>query len=303
MKIFICGSRIITDKKWIFSEINECIYMAGFKDITILEGGARGVDSIAKEYAIENNIPVVEYLPDYDKYHNKACHKRNEEMAKACDFMLVLWDGESGGSLHDILMAEKHNKPYAVRLKNNDRVLTDSLEHVLRHNKEVFRFSENLKEVFPALRKAINIATIQRAYTDPYWEEGHNTGSCFWVMPVKQGKDSSEGSWGCFCCYEEEISIEEDVVMFYLYLQFLKPLYDTSIKYTCKSYPEPEFDWWGYNLYTYESVRKMAAEMKEFSKDELLDEEAAKFYRTLADRLLLMMERQPNWDYITFDGP
>ena len=303
MKIFICGSRTITDKKWIFSEINEYIYMAGFKDITILEGGARGVDSIAKEYAIENNIPVVEYLPDYDKYHNKACHKRNEEMAKACDFMLVLWDGESGGSLHDILMAEKHNKPYAVRLKNNDRVLTDSLEHVLRHNKEVFRFSENLKEVFPALRKAINIATIQRAYTDPYWEEGHNTGSCFWVMPVKQGKDSSEGSWGCFCCYEEEISIEEDVVMFYLYLQFLKPLYDTSIKYTCKSYPEPEFDWWGYNLYTYESVRKMAAEMKEFSKDELLDEEAAKFYRTLADRLLLMMERQPNWDYITFDGP
>ncbi len=277
--------------------------MAGFKDITILEGGARGVDSIAKEYAIENNIPVVEYLPDFDKYHNKACHKRNEEMAKACDFMLVLWDGESGGSLHDILMAEKHNKPYAVRLKNNDRVLTDSLEHVLRHNKEVFRFSENPKEVFPALRKAINNATIQRAYTDPYWEEGHNTGSCFWVMPVKQGKDSSEGSWGCFCCYEEEISIEEDVVMFYLYLQFLKPHYDTSIKYTFKSYPEPEFDWWGYNLYTYESVRKMAAEMKEFSKDESLDEEAAEFYRTLADRLLLMMERQPNWDYITFEGP
>ena len=261
------------------------------------------MDSIAKEYAIENNIPVVEYLPDYDKNHNKACHKRNEEMAKACDFMLVLWDGESGGSLHDILMAEKHNKPYAVRLKNNDRVLTDSLEHVLRHNKEVFRFSENLKEVFPALRKAINIATIQRAYTDPYLEEGHNTGSCFWVMPVKQGKDSSEGSWGCFCCYEEEISIEEDVVMFYLYLQFLKPHYDTSIKYTFKSYPEPEFDWWGYNLYTYESVRKMAAEMKEFSKDESLDEEAAEFYRTLADRLLLMMERQPNWDYITFEGP
>ena len=47
----------------------------------------------------------------------------------------------------------------------------------------------------------------------------------------------------------------------------------------------------------------MAAEMKEFSKDESLDEEVAEFYRTLADRLLLMMERQPNWDYITFEGP
>ena len=297
MKIFICGSRTIEDEKWIYSEIEKCIAENYFTDITILEGDTNMVDWIAKRYATVHNIPVIEYASDVNYY------QRHKTMAKNCDFMLVLWNGEYADGLHDILMAEKHNKPYAVRLKNNDIDLTDSLEHVLRHNKEVFRFSENPKEVFPALRKAINNATIQRAYTDPYWEEGHNTGSCFWVMPVKQGKDSSEGSWGCFCCYEEEISIEEDVVMFYLYLQFLKPHYDTSIKYTCKSYPEPEFDWWGYNLYTYESVRKMAAEMKEFSKDESLDEETAEFYRTLADRLLLMMERQPNWDYITFEGP
>ncbi len=303
MKLFICGSRTITDRKWIFTEINKCINIADFKDISILEGGAKGVDTIAREYAIENNIPVVEYLPDYDKYHNKACHQRNEKMAKACDFMLVLWDGESGGTLHDILMAEKYNKPYVVALNNYDKVLTTSLRYVLRHNKEVFRFSENLKEVFPALRKAINNATIQRAYTDPYWEEGHNTGSCFWVMPVKQGKDSSEGSWGCFCCYEEEISIEEDVVMFYLYLQFLKPHFDKSIKYTCKNYPEPEFDWWGYNLYTYDTVRKMAEEMKRFATEVDLGKCVSEFYNTLADRLLLMMERQPNWDFITFEGP
>ena len=166
MKLFICGSRSITDRKWIFSEIEKCITENQFHNVTILEGGARGVDSIAKEYAVENNIPVVEYLPDYDKYHNKACHKRNEEMAKDCDFMLDLWDGESGGSLHDILMAEKYNKPYIVKLNNNDSILTTSLEHVLRHDKEVFRFSENLKEVFSALRKAINNATIQRNNTE-----------------------------------------------------------------------------------------------------------------------------------------
>lgn len=27
------------------------------------------------------------------------------------------------------------------------------------------------------------------------------------------------------------------------------------------------------------------------------------FYNSLADRLLLMIEREPDWDFITFEGP
>ena len=43
--------------------------------------------------------------------------------------------------------------------------------------------------------------------------------------------------------------------------------------------------------------------MKEFSKMEFLSQNAVEFYKTLADRLLLMIERQPDWDFITFEGP
>ena len=58
MKLFICGSRTITDKEWIFTEIEKCIEENIFTDITILEGEAKGVDLIAKEWAISHNIPV-----------------------------------------------------------------------------------------------------------------------------------------------------------------------------------------------------------------------------------------------------
>jgi hypothetical protein len=43
--------------------------------------------------------------------------------------------------------------------------------------------------------------------------------------------------------------------------------------------------------------------MKEFSKMEFLSQNVVEFYKTLADRLLLMIKRQPDWDFITFEGP
>ena len=141
---------------------------------------------------------------------------------------------------------------------------------------------------------------------EPWWEEGHASGSCFWVMPVRQGKDQNDGSWGCHCCWKEEISIEEDVVYEYLYVPFLRKYFDTSIKYTCreKEYGAEtiEFDWWGYNLYTYDTVRKMADEMIRYANQQM-NTVTAEFYRSLGKRLILMMERQPDWDFITFEGP
>ena len=59
-------------------------------------------------------------------------------MAKECDFMLDLRDGESGGSLHDILMAEKYHKPYKVILYNTNKTFCDAVYLVLKNHKEIF---------------------------------------------------------------------------------------------------------------------------------------------------------------------
>lgn len=319
MNLFICGSRKITNKKWIFSQIEACIAEHNFTDITILEGEAKGVDTIAKEWAVSHSIPVREYPPDYNPENASfdercnAFYKRNEEMAIDCDFMLVLWTGESSGSFHDILMAEKHHKLYKVCLydtNKNDATFRTAVIYALEKHKELFSSSLNPRAIFSKFKIFVNQALRERSKSfgyelEPWWEEGHYSGSCFWVMPVRQGKDQNDGSWGCHCCWKEEISIEEDIVYEYLYVPFLRKYFDTSIEYTCreKEYGAEtiEFDWWGYNLYTYDAVKKMADEMIRYA-DQQMNTVTAEFYRSLGKRLILMMERQPDWDFITFEG-
>ena len=72
-----------------------------------------------------------------------------------CDFMLDLWNGESGGSLHDILMAEKYNKPYKVCIYN-EKLYKDAVQYVLDNKKEIFKFSDDLKVVFPKYKKVVH---------------------------------------------------------------------------------------------------------------------------------------------------
>lgn len=306
MKLFICGSRTIKDKDWIYSKIENCItHILGtdYSNITILEGAAKSVDSIAKQWATEHTIPVIEYPPDYEKYHNEACHKRNEAMATDCDFMLDLWTGESTGSLHDIMMAEKYHKQYSVCIYSKDEVLSFAINYVIENNKEIFQYSENVKEVFILFKKAINIAAMKYTFMETEWEEGNTGGSSFLIMPCNTLDDNSISEWGCPCCLEEAISIDDEIIQCYLYLQFLKPHFDKSIKYTYKNSKHLEFDWHGQNIYSYETVRKITDEMKKFSKEESLKNSVSNFYNELANRLLLMMERNSNWNFINFEGP
>lgn len=298
MKLYICGSRSIENEKWIFTKIEKCIAENHFTDVTILEGDNNMVDWFANGWANIHNIPVIEYSGDV------SFHKRCEEMTKDCDFMLNLWNGKYIESFYEIMMAEKYHKPYKLCIYSCTKTFAAAVDDVLTNNKELFKVSENVTEVFSLFKKNIYKAIIKDSFIKPEWIEGYDSGSCFLIMPVKQGKDSSDGDWGCFCCYKEEISIEEDIIFNYLYYPFLEPYFDTTIKYTCRNDSDsPEFDWYGYNLYTYETVGKIADKMKTFAMDESLERDVSEFYITLADRLLLMMEREPDWDYITFEGP
>ncbi|MBQ0003379.1 MAG: DUF2493 domain-containing protein [Treponema sp.] len=120
MKLFVCGSRTITNKGWIFEKLDECVKDNGFSEITVLESEAKGVDLIAKEWAICRNIPVKEYPIDRKTYGFKAPFVRNEQMAKDCDYMVAFWNGISTGTQHDIEMAEKYGKPYKVLMEEKN---------------------------------------------------------------------------------------------------------------------------------------------------------------------------------------
>ena len=64
----------------------------------ILSGGAAGVDTSAREYALAHAIPLTEFLPDYRRYGRAAPLKRNISIIESADLVLAFWDGTSRGT-------------------------------------------------------------------------------------------------------------------------------------------------------------------------------------------------------------
>ena len=82
----------------------------------IVSGGARGVDSCARDYAQRNGLKLTEYLPEYNKYGRSAPLKRNITIIEHADLVLAFWDGESRGTRFVIDNCKKRNIPVEVHV-------------------------------------------------------------------------------------------------------------------------------------------------------------------------------------------
>lgn len=78
---------------------------------TIVSGGAKGADSLAKQYAEEEEQKYIEFLPDWNKFGKSAGFRRNQQIVDACDMVIAFWNGESKGTKHTIDLARKTKKP------------------------------------------------------------------------------------------------------------------------------------------------------------------------------------------------
>ena len=106
MKVAIIGSRNIT-----INNLGE--YLP--KNITeIVSGGAKGIDTCAKEYAIHNDLMLTEFLPEYSKFGKAAPLKRNIQIIGYADEVLAFWDGKSKGTKHIIDSCKKLGKKVTV---------------------------------------------------------------------------------------------------------------------------------------------------------------------------------------------
>lgn len=106
MKLLVAGSRGITDfdlSPYISPEVD-----------TIISGGASGVDGIAEQYADTHHLAKVIVRPRYELYGRAAPIRRNEEMVDMADAVLVVWDGQSRGTLSTLKYAEKKKKPVTL---------------------------------------------------------------------------------------------------------------------------------------------------------------------------------------------
>ena len=82
----------------------------------LVSGGARGVDTSAREYARANGLPIKEFLPDYASFGHSAPLKRNITIIEYADVVLAFWDGKSRGTKFVIDNCKKMGKPVKVFL-------------------------------------------------------------------------------------------------------------------------------------------------------------------------------------------
>ncbi|MBQ2724426.1 MAG: DUF2493 domain-containing protein [Clostridia bacterium] len=80
----------------------------------IVSGGAKGVDTCAKEYALAHGIPLTEFRPEYSRYGRGAPLKRNLSIIEYADMVLAFWDGKSKGTGFVIEACKKRNIPILV---------------------------------------------------------------------------------------------------------------------------------------------------------------------------------------------
>lgn len=80
----------------------------------IVSGGEEGVDTCAKNYAKEYNIEFTEFLPDFEKYGEKAQHIRNLQIIDYADEVVAFWDRKSRGTKQMIDTCKDRGKSVTV---------------------------------------------------------------------------------------------------------------------------------------------------------------------------------------------
>lgn len=113
MKLVVSGSRHIQDYGLFCKALDESGFLMTRNGVEcIIQGGATGIDGLAKRYGDEHDIPVVTIEADWQEHGKAAGPIRNSEMV---DYavkdgekagLLAIWDGYSRGTWDCIKKAQ-----------------------------------------------------------------------------------------------------------------------------------------------------------------------------------------------------
>jgi len=78
VRILVTGGRDYSNSERLFAALDKVHKIKGIS--LIIQGGARGADSLAKEWAFSRGVPVCQFDANWDFHGKKAGYIRNKDM-------------------------------------------------------------------------------------------------------------------------------------------------------------------------------------------------------------------------------
>lgn len=116
MNIAIIGSRNFTDFELLSSTILSYLSENELTATSVVSGGAKGADTLAEKFALENHLKITVFKPDWKQFGKRAGFIRNTLIIENSDIVFAFWDGISNGTKDSIDKAEKLGKEVVVNL-------------------------------------------------------------------------------------------------------------------------------------------------------------------------------------------
>lgn len=109
MHVLVSGSRSLKDTTELHSTLKETLPRC--PNVTVIVGGASGVDQAALEYCLSNQVDVDVIPADWETHGKRAGILRNLKMLDMdIDEVLVIWDGQSPGAKHTLTESLRRKK-------------------------------------------------------------------------------------------------------------------------------------------------------------------------------------------------
>ena len=107
MKIIVAGNRTYKNHQHIYQVLDAIVQ----KGDIVLQGGAPGVDRVARAWARTHGVACQEFPADWEGAGSAAGRMRNAQMARHGDALVAFWDGVSPGTGSMIRCMQLVGKP------------------------------------------------------------------------------------------------------------------------------------------------------------------------------------------------
>lgn len=98
MRVLVCGGRDYADHDAVYRELDKlCLKLKADEEIVVIEGGAKGADRLARDWARVAYVGVITVEADWEKHGRAAGPLRNTEMlVRAKPDLVLAFPGGNG---------------------------------------------------------------------------------------------------------------------------------------------------------------------------------------------------------------